>query len=238
MWRSLHPIQILLPVLLFLSASCDSRNPSPGGGQETAPHLSYLALGDSYTIGEGVDSFLRWPVQLARKLRETGVNLADPRIIARTGWTTDELEAGIHGAAPEGPFDLVTVLIGVNNQYRGREVEEFREHLRGLLASAVAYAGNRQERVVVLSIPDWGVMPFAEGRDREAIAEEIDAFNRVKEEEARALDIRYVNITGISRQVAGDPSMVAGDGLHPSGAQYELWAEKALPEVLALLGGV
>jgi len=238
MWRSLHPIQILLPVLLFLSASCDSRNPSRGAGQETPPPLSYLALGDSYTIGEGVDSSLRWPVQLARKLRDEGVNVADPFIIARTGWTTDELKAGILEVAPEGPFDLVTVLIGVNNQYRGRDLEEYEVQFRSLLASAVAFAGDRRERVVVLSIPDWGVMPFAQGRDRVAIAREIDSFNQVKAEEARALGVRYVDITGISRKVAGDPSMAAGDGLHPSGAQYALWADKTLPMVLEILGGI
>lgn len=230
---------VLSSLLLLMTVSC---NPPEPARQERGDHsgraLSYLALGDSYTIGESVDSSLRWPVQLARRLRENGVNVTDPLIIARTGWTTDELNEGIREANPEEHYDLVSLLIGVNNQYRGRDLGEYRIQLRGLLQRAVTLAGGLEGRVVVLSIPDWGVMPFAQGRDRRTIAQEIDAFNRVKEEETRALGIRYVDITGISREVGADPSMVADDGLHPSGAQYGLWAEKALPQVLALLGGV
>ena len=199
--------------------------------------LSYLALGDSYTIGERVAPELRWPVQLVARLRESGENVQEPVIVARTGWTTDELEEGIRIADPQGPFDLVSLLIGVNNQYRGRDLDEYRTQLQALLASAVAFAGGRPDRVFVLSIPDWGAMPFAQGRDREAIANQIDAFNRVKAEEVAALGIRYIDITDISRRVAGDSTMVAEDGLHPSGAQYALWAERALPAVEELLGG-
>ncbi|WP_282298557.1 GDSL-type esterase/lipase family protein, partial [Stenotrophomonas sp. PS02289] len=123
--------------------------------------LRYLALGDSYTIGEGVAEQGRWPVQLSAALRAAGVDIADPQIIATTGWTTDELDAGIDAAAPQGPFDLVTLLIGVNNQYRGRSVDEYRTQFSALLQRALGFAGQRAQRVLVLAIPDWGVTPFA-----------------------------------------------------------------------------
>lgn len=181
--------------------------------------LSFLALGDSYTIGERVDSTRRWPVQLAHRLREEGFYISDPLVIARTGWTTDELAVGIGAAGLTGPFDLVSLLIGVNNQYRGWDVGEYRVQLRALLGQAVAVAGGRPERVLVLSIPDWGVMPFAADRDGGSVARQIDSFNRVKEEETAALGIRFVDVTGISRDASGDPNLVAEDGLHPSGLQ-------------------
>lgn len=236
----------LLCLLLFCATSCaqdggagDGRVEDPEGeGVMREEALSYLALGDSYTIGESVDSTERWPVQLAQGLRDAGFRVEDPVIIARTGWTTDELEAGIRAADPSGPYDLVSLLIGVNNQYRGRDPDEYRIQLRGLLEQAVSFAGNDSGRVFVLSIPDWGVMPFAVDRDSEAIAREIDHFNRIKAEEAAALGIRFVDITDISRAAAGDATLVAEDGLHPSGLQYSRWVERALPEVAALLGGV
>ena len=199
--------------------------------------LSFLALGDSYTIGESVDSTLRWPIQLARALEAEGVPVEEPIIIARTGWTTDELETGILEAAPEGPFDLVSLLIGVNNQYRGRGLAEYREEFSGLLARAIGFAGGDPGRVLVLSIPDWGVMPFAEGRDREGIGREIDAFNAANREESLARGVRYLDVTGISREAASDPGLVAEDGLHPSGTQYRRWAEVAIPKVEEILPG-
>ena len=199
--------------------------------------LTFLALGDSYTIGERVDSSRRWPVQLAQLLRNEGLPLLDPVIIARTGWTTDELDSVIDSIGPEGPFDLVTLLIGVNNQYRGRALEEYRTQFTNLLERAVGFSGGHPDRVVVLSIPDWGVMPFAEGRDREAIANEIDEFNRVNREEARALGVPYVDVTRISREAESVPELVASDGLHPSGTQYSRWAEEALPVAKRVLAG-
>ncbi|MGW8265775.1 MAG: SGNH/GDSL hydrolase family protein [Longimicrobiales bacterium] len=204
----------------------------------TPDPLPFLALGDSYTIGEGVDSALRWPVHLARRLRDAGIPVEDPLIIARTGWTTDELDAGIDEAGPEGPFALVSLLVGVNNQYRGREVEEYRGQFQGLLARAIGLAGGDPGRILVLSIPDWGVMPFAEGRDRAAISDKIDRFNRVGREECNALGVAYVNVTGISREAASDPALAAEDGLHPSGLQYGLWADAAFPEAMRILEGI
>jgi lysophospholipase L1-like esterase len=218
------------PVVIILLATCGC-----GAGERTeevsmATDIpSFLALGDSYTIGEGVDSTARWPVVLARALRESGTPIRDPVVVARTGWTTEELSSGIDRAAVRGPHDLVTLLIGVNNQYRGRDLEEYRSQFAGLVVRAVELAGGDPGRVLVLSIPDWGVTPFAEGRDRERIATEIDAFNEVNRRESEAAGVRYVDITALSREVSGRPELVAEDGLHPGAAMYELWVEAALP---------
>jgi lysophospholipase L1-like esterase len=195
-----------------------------------------LALGDSYTIGESVGADERWPVRLAAMLRARGVRVAEPIIVAKTGWTTDELSRGVDAANPTGPNELVTLLIGVNNQYRGRSTDEYRDQFRALLARAVAFAGAQSSRVVVLSIPDWGVTPFANGRDRPRIAREIDAFNAINREETTRAGARYVDVTPISRRAASDPSLTAADGLHPSGAMYAEWAQAALPAVVAALG--
>jgi len=203
--------------------------------QDKTTPLRYLALGDSYTIGESVAEEQRWPVQLAKGLQTEGIAIAMPEIIARTGWTTDELADGIDRAKPEGPYDLVSVLIGVNNQYRGRDIDEYRAELRNLLEQAKTFAGGREERVFVVSIPDWGVMPFAKGRDQAAIAEAIDIFNQVKLEEAEAAGIRYIDITPISRRAAQDTTLVASDGLHPSGTMYTLWVEQINPSIKDLL---
>jgi lysophospholipase L1-like esterase len=178
----------------------------------------YLALGDSYTIGESVSASERFPVQLAREL-----GLGDPQIIAKTGWTTDELNAAIDAADPRGPYDLVTLLIGVNNQYRGRDAEQYRGEFKALLQRAIGFAGGDAKSVIVVSIPDWGVTPFAEGRDRAKIASEIDRYNAINREEAAKAGARYLDITPISR--GSDPSLVAGDGLHPSGKQYTEWTK-------------
>ena len=200
--------------------------------------LRYLALGDSYTVGEAVPEAGRLPVQLARKLREEGfAELEDPQVIATTGWTTDELSAGIDAASPAGTFDLVTLLIGVNNQYRGRPLDEYRAQFRELLERAISFAACKRERVIVISIPDWGSTPFAADRDRGAISGEIDAFNDVNRDEANRKGARYVNITPISRRAADQPRLIADDGLHPSGKMYRLWVGLLLPEAEAALSG-
>lgn len=185
------------------------------------PHR-FLALGDSYTIGEGVAPHERWPSQLAALLRANGVSLAEPEIVARTGWTTDELAEGIALAAPVGPFDLVTLLIGVNNQYRGRPTDEYREHFRDLLSGAVCLAAGESRRVLVVSIPDWGVTSFAADRDAMAIANAIDEFNAINRQETESAGAWYGDITPISRERSA--GWEAADGLHPSAAQYTAWA--------------
>lgn len=199
------------------------------------PLHTFLSLGDSYTIGESVPEADRWSVQLADMLRKNGVDIAKPDIIARTGWTTDELQAAIKVANNQNTYSLVSLLIGVNNQYRGQSREKYRTEFRELLQTAIRFAGGKTNRVFILSIPDWGVSPFAQGRDGQKIADEIDAFNAVAQEEAKKLNITYIDITPTSRTAAGDASQFASDGLHFSGKQYKLWAEKTLPAVKATL---
>jgi lysophospholipase L1-like esterase len=195
--------------------------------------LSYLALGDSYSIGEGVATDGRWPMQLAARLRGEGMALDDPTIIATTGWTTDELAAAMDAATFKPPYDLVSLLIGVNNQYRGRDADNYRDEFLQLLERAIALAGQRVSHVVVLSIPDWGVTPFARdsGRDVARIAAELDTYNAVAREEVVGRGAHWVDITGVSRE---HPGLLADDGLHPSAGQYTLWMEAALPAVKAI----
>jgi len=188
--------------------------------------MRFLALGDSYTIGESVTEAERWPNQLAELLKANQLSVG-VTIIAQTGWTTDELDAAIDQANPEGPYDLVSLLIGVNNQYRGREASDYRTEFRQLLERAIAFTGGEPGRVIVLSIPDWGVTPFAEGRDSEQIAQEIDTFNAINKTETEMVGVHYVDVTPISRQATFDPELIAGDGLHPSGKMYGAWAELA-----------
>ena len=197
--------------------------------------IRYLALGDSYTIGEAVAEAERWPVRLAALLAERGIDVEPPVIIAKTGWTTDELAAGIDEAAPEGPFDLVSLLIGVNNQYRGLEPSDYGVELCVLLHRAVELAGGNPGRVLLVSIPDWGVTPFAEGRDRAAIAAAIDRFNAAAADEASRAWVRFLDITPQSRRAAEDPALMATDGLHPSGAMYEEWARAAVDQAVGAL---
>ena len=192
----------------------------------------YLALGDSYTIGEGVAAEGRWPMQLALRLRDAGIAIDDPRIIATTGWTTDELSSAMDAAEPLGEWGFVSLLIGVNNQYRGRTVDDYVGEFHRLLRRAIALANGDATRVLVLSIPDWGVTPFAfaSGRDRQAIADDLDAYNDAARELCDAEGVAFVDITGISRDHTGDAvAMLADDGLHPSALQYSRWADAALP---------
>jgi lysophospholipase L1-like esterase len=193
-----------------------------------------LALGDSYTIGEAVAAHERWPAVLAQRLRHGGTPIDEPQIVAVTGWTTDELAQGMDTAVLLPPYDLVTLQIGVNNQYRGRPADDYRAQFAGLLERAIALAGDRAARVVVASIPDWGVTRFAreQGRDRARIAAELDAYNALARAETERVGARFVDITGISRR---HPELLADDGLHPSAAQYALWVEAIEPAARAAL---
>jgi lysophospholipase L1-like esterase len=199
--------------------------------------LNYLALGDSYSIGEGVAAEARWPMQLAHALRGEGIALADPDIIAATGWTTDELDAAIDAAQPAAGYDLVSLLVGVNNQYRGRGLDEYRHQFAALLERAIALAGDRHERVLVLSIPDWGATRFGRdcGRDLMAVAHELDAFNAVARDICAAHGVAFVDLTAVSRERGADAAMLADDGLHPSAAMHARWTQLALPVARRLL---
>lgn len=199
--------------------------------------LSYLALGDSYTIGEGVADEGRWPRQLAAALRAEGVALGDPRIIARTGWTTDELAAAIDVEEPIPAHDFVSLLVGVNNQYRGRALDEYARDFAALLRRAIAFAGGRADRVLVLSIPDWGVTRFGagSGRDLARTAAELDAFNAAARALCAVHGVAFVDVTAVSRTRGAEPAMLAGDGLHPSAAMYAEWTRLALPVARHLL---
>jgi lysophospholipase L1-like esterase len=203
-------------------------------GEENMPTIRYLALGDSYTIGESVPAEERWPNQLAKLLGAEGIQ-SEITTIARTGWTVDELWEGIPVNLPRGNYDLVTLLIGVNDQYRGYSVNEYREDFRFMLGKAIEYAGGHADKVIVLSIPDWGVTPFAADRDRGKIAKEIDGFNLVNRQESEKVGVYYVDVTPISRQAVGAAGLIASDGLHPSGKMYATWAEKVLPVAKKIL---
>lgn len=194
-----------------------------------------LALGDSYTIGESVAVESSWPLRLAAALRSEGRDVAAPHVVARTGWTTDELASAIDAARLDGPFDLVSLLIGVNDQFRGRPVGDFRPRFRELVGRAVRFAGGRADRVIVLSIPDWSVTPFAEGRDGARIAAELDTFNESVRSGANRAGARYVDVTPISRRAGAEPDLIAPDGLHPSARMYEAWVDALLPIARAAL---
>ena len=196
--------------------------------------LRYLALGDSYTIGEALAVEDSWPMQWAQALRADGIDIADPGIIAKTGWTTDELSAAIDEAESNGtirpPYDLVTLLIGVNNQYRGRSSENYREEFSALLKRAIAFAGNRVTRVFVVSIPDWGITEFGQksGRDLAQIARELDTYNQINREVSDQAGVHWVDISKVTREVGSDAEFYAEDGLHPSPALYALWVNELL----------
>jgi len=192
---------------------------------------TYLALGDSYTIGEGVPEAENFPHQAVQLLNNAGYSFDQPQIIAKTGWTTDELAEGIKAASPQGRYDIVSLLIGVNNQYRGRSSAAYAGEFESLLQQAIAFAGNEGNHVFVLSIPDWGVTPYAEGRDREKIAREIDEYNAVNKQMAAQYKVHYIDITPGTREAATDHSLLTTDNLHPSGKDYGRWAEKLAEKV-------
>jgi lysophospholipase L1-like esterase len=184
---------------------------------------SYLALGDSYTIGEQVTAAENFPNQTAALLKNI---LTAPKIIAATGWTTNELDDAVNEADLKGTYNIVSLLIGVNNQYRGRAVSNFKVEFEHLLQRAIQFANNKAAHVFVLSIPDWGVTPFAEGRDRKKIAADIDAYNKVCEDGAIKFNAHYIDITASQRIDGSKDEFLAGDKLHPSSKEYAKWAAK------------
>lgn len=231
----------LLALLLLLATACTTtgrHDPAPATTMpDTTPLISgpipYLALGDSYTIGEGVSKPAdRWPNQLAVLARAQGWLVSQPEIIAQTGWTTTELQAAIQASRnTRTDYGLVSLLIGVNDQYRGWSVSGYRTHFRQLLKQAVTFAGERPGRVLVLSIPDWGQAPFASGSDRVRIAQQIDLFNAAALDECQQQGVAFVNITPLTRTAGADPTQFTPDGLHYTGASMAPWAQRAFAEV-------
>lgn len=213
----------------------NSNNNSQNGEEPPAEKQNYLALGDSYTIGQSVAIDERFPVQLSIKLSSNGIPMEAAQIIARTGWSTGQLITAIGEENIQQTFDLVSLLIGVNNQYRGRDTAEYRIEFRQLLQTAIEFADGNENHVLVLSIPDYGPTPFAQNSDTVRIAREIDAFNVINLQETRKTNARYFNITGISRKARTQPGLIAQDGLHPSAEMYRQWVELIFPAASEIL---
>lgn len=230
-------MQLLLSIsiVLFMLGCSSASNKSQTPLEEQKIKMSYLALGDSYTIGESVEESLRWPVQLSRGFSKEGIEIEDPRIIATTGWTTDELKAAIEEAKITEEYDLVSLLIGVNNQYRSYPFDQYEKEFEELLQMALKFAGNKTNRVFVVSIPDYGVTPFGQKKDPLKIAAELDQYNAKAKELSEDKGIVFINITDISKKALNDSSLVASDQLHPSGKMYTQWVERISPSVKALL---
>jgi lysophospholipase L1-like esterase len=216
-------------LLGLLLCACAARPSTPGA--------RLLALGDSYTVGEGLTRDQSWPSQLARGLEAEGLALDELVVIARTGWTSDKLLSALEEANPQGPFDLVTVMVGVNDQFNDLPVEDYRQNLRALIARAVILAGDDPDRVVVISIPDWSSSPAGSQIASAArVSVQIALFNQICLEETRSAGARYVDVTPISLLMNERADFSAPDGLHPSGEQYRAWLELILPEARAVLG--
>jgi len=195
----------------------------------TTDTLSYLALGDSYTIGQSVTAAESFPYQLAAKLQ--GFKVAEPTIIARTGWITDQLIGAIKiSTINDKTYDFVTLLIGVNDQYGGYSKDNYREKFAAVLNTAIKFAKGNKKHVFVLSIPDYGVTPYAHGNDA-LIGPEIDRFNAINLDESNKAGVHYIDITPISKQAAFDLTLLADDSLHPSAKMYNQWVLKLIPEI-------
>lgn len=226
-----HPSVDTTPDMVNNGVNSPGTIPNSGA---TTSKLTYLALGDSYTVGESVAVSDRWPVQLVGLLRQNNVDIADPDIVAHTGWTTAELQYTIVRDGNQKKYDLVSLLIGVNNQYRGQTLSIYRTEFRLLLQTATAFADGRAGHVVVLSIPDWSYSPFAVAQDKAVISKEIDQFNAIAQDECQRANVAFVNITPTTQMYTGNTEF-ATDGLHYSGLHMRRWAEQALPVVKPML---
>ena len=227
--------------LSFLLFSCDKKdNPA---SQAVFPPLSppasgakkYLALGDSYTIGQSVPETDRFPVQTKKWLTDQGLNLSEPQFIATTGWTTTNLQNALAAQNPAGPYDIVSLLIGVNDQYRQHDTTGYRDNFSQLLNKSIQLAGGLRGHVFVLSIPDYSVTPFGQNLETALIRLQIDQFNVINKEVTLQNNCQYLDITPLTREAINDPSLIAIDGLHPSAKEYKKWADLLGPLMKTVL---
>jgi acyl-CoA thioesterase I len=220
-----------LLLLSLVIVSCSSTLDVTNNEEPADPKFSYLALGDSYTIGESVPETERWPVQLAEQLRSRGYKMAAPRIIAKTGWTTEDLlRAMDNNLDAQQDFDLVSILIGVNNQYQGKSISEYESELRTIFRRAINHSKTLEKGVFAVSIPDYGYTPFG-ASNQEKISAEIDEFNAVFKKIANEFNVPFYNITPISREAVANPELIASDDLHPSGLMYKRWVELFINQI-------
>ena len=232
---------ILIPLCIWLCISCtkpnwDTSNTGPTTRVSSfKDSVHYLALGDSYTIGASVEREDNFPNQTFQLLKTAGIKTGTIQIIAKNGWTAEDLITAVATTNKRNSYQVVTLLIGVNNQYQGMPSKEFEPSFLSLLKSAIALTGNRPKRVFVISIPDWGITPFASGRDRKEIANEIDAYNLVCEKNAKAQGANYINITDAYRLDGSKPDYLSSDGLHPSKLEYTKWAIKLTQQIVNVL---
>jgi lysophospholipase L1-like esterase len=224
------PFLFLLSIVFLIFITWQKAN-----CQKNMQQYSFLALGDSYTIGEMVPEKDNFPNQAIQLLRKNGFDFLQPEIVAKTGWTTDELQGAINNHTFQPYYDFVTLLIGVNNQYRGRSVDDYQNEFEFLLKQAIAFAHNNSRRVIVLSIPDWGATPFAKERNKKKIADEIDAYNAANKAITLKYGANYLDVTASSREAAKDSTLVAADRLHPSAKEYEKWAVKLSSIIIAIM---
>ena len=238
-----HHLKLLFLIILFVAViACKKTINEPS--LPVIPMLpvtqadsvsSYLALGDSYTIGQSVPGTDRFPAQTVAWLRSNGTNIKDPRIIATTGWTTDNLMSGINYENPTGYFTVVSLLIGVNDQYQRHDTVGYRDRFTLLLNKSIQYAANQHDHVFVLSIPDYSVTPFALYYDTASIRQQIDWFNAINKDVTLKNYCQYLDITPSTREAKNDPTLLAGDGLHPSGKEYKKWADRLAPMMKTVL---
>lgn len=221
---------ILLFLMTFLPSCMQNRNEEVSPSKENKTKISYLALGDSYTIGQSVPLALTFPNQLRTALLADHHEMPEVKIIATTGWRTDNLKNAIDAAGLPDTFDLVTLLIGVNNQYQGFTVQSYEPEFLELLEIAIQKAGGKKEHVIVLSIPDYGATPFGQ-HNANGIGMEIDQYNAVNKRITDSLGVTYLDITPISREAKNNAALIASDNLHPSALMYERWVELLVPLV-------
>ncbi len=242
-----NPLIISILILSVAAGGCEKKRfstqplpnvPIPPISQTPSNAVkNYLALGDSYTVGHGVAPAESYPFQTKNWLNANGLNgIKDPLIVATSGWTTVNLQAAIASQNPEGPFDAVSILIGVNDQYQGADTAEYRTRFTQLLQKCIVLANNLPDHVFVLSIPDYSVTPFGKNLDVKMISKEIDEFNAINKELALLYKVQYLDITPSTRLAAYDPELICPDGLHPSGLEYKKWSEKLGPLIKTILG--